>query len=547
MLKSKTFFLLFLILFLSLFLRIYKLTEIPNSMSADEAAFGYNAYSILESGRDEFGYKYPLYFRSFDDYKNPVLGYVLVPFIKYLGLNDWVIRLPSVISGIGVVLFVFLVAKELTKKSKLALIASFFGSISPWLIQYSRVAIEMELALFFSLAGVFFFLISKKNKFNYIIASFLFGLSFYTYHSSKVWVPIFGLIMLLTIKSFNKYILAGLILFLAIITPYALLLKTSKLATRPVAISVFSNKEELISDARLQLTDIKENIWGGNLIHNRRLTAVNQAINGYLKILNPAILFAQGRSNQIASTRLFYLWQIPLIIVGLISLLKNKYLLFFTVSWLLIGFIPGGLTIFTPYDRRILLISFPLIFISAIGFYEVWNSKFINNTSASGWWKGLMLFLILASFYLYGHNYFVHGRFEAVESWSSGSKEVIKYTSKEAAKYEKIIVSIKSNQPLTFFLYYLKYPPNKYLEEGGTVSGGYLSEQNKFNKYFFKNITPADMSDKILYVWKFDEKQPCLQPTHRVYMSDGTPISDIGIFRADLRDCQTWLLGNNLN
>ena len=43
------------------------------------------AYSILKTGRDEYGSPFPLLFRSFDDYKAPIPVYLLVPVFKFFG------------------------------------------------------------------------------------------------------------------------------------------------------------------------------------------------------------------------------------------------------------------------------------------------------------------------------------------------------------------------------------------------------------------------------------------------------------------------------
>lgn len=48
--------LLIFIIVLSGVLRLYKLSDIPVGLYADEASIGYNAYSILKTGRDEHGF-----------------------------------------------------------------------------------------------------------------------------------------------------------------------------------------------------------------------------------------------------------------------------------------------------------------------------------------------------------------------------------------------------------------------------------------------------------------------------------------------------------
>ena len=51
---KKNYFLL-LIITLAILLRLTLLSSVPVGFNDDEAAFGYNAYSILKTGRDEWG------------------------------------------------------------------------------------------------------------------------------------------------------------------------------------------------------------------------------------------------------------------------------------------------------------------------------------------------------------------------------------------------------------------------------------------------------------------------------------------------------------
>src|SRR3990167_8742234 len=74
------------ILVLAGFLRMYRLGDIPNGLYQDETAIGYNAYSILQTGKDEYGKTFPLYFQSFGDWKLPVYIYVTVPSVAFFGV-----------------------------------------------------------------------------------------------------------------------------------------------------------------------------------------------------------------------------------------------------------------------------------------------------------------------------------------------------------------------------------------------------------------------------------------------------------------------------
>src|SRR3990167_3084838 len=95
--KNKYIALLFIIL-LSVFLRFYKLGSYP-ALNADEAAIGYNAFSLLETGKDEHGNPWPVHFQSFNDYKPGLYFYIVLPFVKFLGLNEWAVRIPGAFLG----------------------------------------------------------------------------------------------------------------------------------------------------------------------------------------------------------------------------------------------------------------------------------------------------------------------------------------------------------------------------------------------------------------------------------------------------------------
>src|SRR4030043_2030959 len=121
-----------LILVLAFFLRFYKLGEVPISLDWDENSNAYNAYSILKTGRDEYGNFLPLTNRSFDDYKPPLYMYLNVPSVAIFGLTPFAARLPSAIFGFLTVPLVYLLAKKLFEKQNIAILAAFFLAFSLW-------------------------------------------------------------------------------------------------------------------------------------------------------------------------------------------------------------------------------------------------------------------------------------------------------------------------------------------------------------------------------------------------------------------------------
>src|SRR3990167_11448577 len=81
------------------FLRCYRLGQVPPALDWDEASLGYNAWALLETGRDEFGNSWPLSIRSFGDYKPPIYTYLLIPSTKIFGRTEFAIRFPSALAG----------------------------------------------------------------------------------------------------------------------------------------------------------------------------------------------------------------------------------------------------------------------------------------------------------------------------------------------------------------------------------------------------------------------------------------------------------------
>lgn len=162
---------LFLIIFIAGLLRLWQIGNVPPSPDWDEAALGYNAYSILNTGRDEYGKFLPLVLRSFDDYKPGLYAYFIIPFLYIFGLTLSVVRLPSVIFGLISIFVLYFLVKEILNNNGfinekiVGLLSSFMLAISPWHIQFSRIAFESNVGMAFNLLGVFTFLKGLKVQF----------------------------------------------------------------------------------------------------------------------------------------------------------------------------------------------------------------------------------------------------------------------------------------------------------------------------------------------------------------------------------------------
>jgi len=486
------------IIVLATVLRFYQLGQNPPSLDWDETAHGYNAYSILKTGRDEYGYKFPLSFRSFDDYKPPLYTYLVVPSIALFGLNNFAVRFPSATLGVLAVVFCYFMVFELFKNRNIALLSSLFLAISPWHLQFSRVAFETNSAIFWSVLGTWAFLRGLRSQGIKItlwmsLAALAFGANLFMYHNARVFIPIFSLGLLIIFKNkllnIKKYLLVPAVISIAFVIILIPIITSISGLMRFEGTSIFADVSPKYKAAQLIAQDEKSGqLVIGRILHNRRFVYIPILIDNYLSHLKPTFLFltADMDRHHAPLVGLLYLWDLPFILAGVYFLLrknldiKSKTLVFW---WFLIAPIASSVTWGVPHSLRseIYLPTYQ-IFI-AIGLYYLYKLTKKNKIFIT------FAFLFLTfNFLFYLHQYYIHMPIEYSRAWLYGRKEAALFTESIKDNYQRVIVSTKLEQPHEFWLYYLGYDPVKYLQEGGTISGGFLEDRNKFDKYFFKPI-----------------------------------------------------------
>src|SRR3989344_3153163 len=209
---------LILILLLAAVLRFYQLGQVPSGLVNDEAAFGYNAYSLIKTGRDEFGQSWPIIFYSFGEGKLPVYIYLTLPSVAIFGLNEFAVRLPSALLG---VLTVWVV-------SRWSLLAALVLATMPWHIHFSRAAFEANVALFFVTWGIWLWQQKRRTG---SVASLIAAM--FTYSAAAVFVPLWS--GYLYWRERKKNILLGLI-------PWLILLIKQSQFNRFSGISIFNSQ-----------------------------------------------------------------------------------------------------------------------------------------------------------------------------------------------------------------------------------------------------------------------------------------------------------------
>jgi hypothetical protein len=117
----------------------------PPGFFVDESSIAYNAHTISQTGRDEFGKRWPLFFRAFGDYKNPVYIYLLATLFKLTGPSILTARLLSAAGGVIAAALLGLLALRISRRHDVGLLVIVSALLTPWLFEISRVSLEVAL------------------------------------------------------------------------------------------------------------------------------------------------------------------------------------------------------------------------------------------------------------------------------------------------------------------------------------------------------------------------------------------------------------------
>src|SRR3989344_672050 len=175
---------------LGAFLRIWWLDKAPPAVNWDEASYGYNAFSLWQTGKDEYGSPLPTSIRSFDDFKPPLYAYATAPVVGLWGLNEFDSRLVAAVSGMLTILLIFVWATRLTGNLTVGLLAAAILATAPWAVHFSRLAFEAVLALPLLIGSWIYLLKAEKRPKYFLAAMGLAVVSFFAYNSHKVYLPL---------------------------------------------------------------------------------------------------------------------------------------------------------------------------------------------------------------------------------------------------------------------------------------------------------------------------------------------------------------------
>jgi hypothetical protein len=461
-----------LLLVLTAFLHLYRIGEILNGFYIDESSIGYKAWSIAETGADEYGIKYPVFFKCFDVYyHDPVVIYFLVPMVKAFGLEKWVVRFPSAFFLLMASFAFYFLGTKYVRNRWICLGGAFVFSILPWVFPLSRTGIGgWYMPMLFGIISGWYFLIDAIGKRSYVsavVAGLCWSFAMYSQNTGR---PIAALMLVCFVVTFNVLLLRRWKVFVLFVLTYIACLV-------PMIVSVLANPASLTS--RFSLLSV----WSGSGGLGETTARIFER---YFEYYSPAFLFVSGDSANLrhhtGNSGELYIFMLPLIIAGTYCLYKgfsrNAYIRF---TALVLAFYPFAaiLTIDHMHSARAINGAVVWSVLAMLGAAYVWNKRKIKI------FKILLCSLALLSIYEAGtyFNYYF-GRY--VESsrlvFLAPFVEAFEYSFKNLKPGETLYISasaipMRINTDFKPFwysrlLFFGKVPPPVYQKSG--IPGDYI-------------------------------------------------------------------------
>lgn len=444
--KRLTIFALLFIILLASALRIWNIANNPAGLFVDEASHGLEAYSLLTTGKDTHDKPWPVIFRAVGDYRDPVMIYSTIPFVKFFGMNEFAVRLTSAFYGVLAILMIYFVGKEYVNE-KIGIWSALLLAISPWHVHFSRVGFQLIASVFWLLFSLYFLHKSFKNNNYYVLAVIGFILTFFSYSTTKMYIPF---IILFHIFSYRKqwvklfkssYVwsisIAGLVLLSLLIYP----------AMRDA--SFFQRWNQV--DKKMSLLQIGQ-------------AYVNHFSPNFLFITGDAQFPTQDvQRHSIHGVGELYWFQISFLLIAVSAFFASKIermkILFFM---LLLYIYPLG-SIFTsiqPQATRSILGVIPFTILTAYGIEETFRllkslllRKLLYLSLFVSIALSVFLFVVaLRNYPLQGSDYM---------GWQYGYKPAMEYLQKHQQEYEGLYITHRFNMGMSLLAFYKHQFPCK--------------------------------------------------------------------------------------
>ncbi len=493
--------------------RTFRLDSVPPGFHQDEACVGYDAYSILKTGRDQHGNFLPLNEQAFADYRRPLLTYSLIPLIEVLGLKVNTVRLGAALWGISDLVAITALGGLMLGWPGAAA-AAVFAAVSPWDLSFSRVAVQGgSAAATVSIATFFFWLWLKRRRGIWLyLSAFVFGLSLYSHTAADGFTPLFLVFLALLywreFRDAGGQSLRAAALFVLLAAPLA-----ASYVMYPAQMTARFESLSLLRPARCAGCKITP-------LSVRLMTCAA----GFVGYFNPSFLFVNGDRGDhwtlmhVPGFGQLLPEQAPLIALALFALVagtrrKTAVLL---LGWTVLATLPAAvihplgaawaergkvvptawalfdratptlpitpwLVFSHPDSRHAVLAMVPWILLSALGFVTL-----LELTSSRRVLRITLCVALAAGTFFHAarfiRSYFIDYPALAAPYFQYGWEQVMEHLGSPGDRHERVVITPRGAEPYIHVLFFGHYPPDRFQKEAVVGNGrGVLA----FDRYVF--------------------------------------------------------------
>lgn len=454
------------IFFFALLLRIVNLNSFPVGFHSDEARVGWNAISIAQTGKDDWGNRLPLYYNTFGDYRPAGIIYATIPSILLFGRSEFAVRFPSALFGALAVFPIAFIATKISKQKKNVLVgvaAAFLWAITPWTIATSRATSEVGICLTLVLFGFAFFLKAfEGNHKRHLLTGLAFVcISTFFYHTARILVPVYWIVFAFYFRSqITKVKLTKLVAISIVILC--------------ILTGLFSLGQA--SRGRLaQVSILNTQVLGAKVTDTAKPTifSISRAfVVQYSTYLSPDFLIgdaAKPLRYRTAQSGLVSLATLILFLIGVGIIIKGK-LTPLPLALLLISPLPAAITIedVPNLHRAFFMLPF-LIIIAGYGLVSLKNKSVLFVP---------IIILLLMSFAGFLTNYFGTSSADLATYRNGNAKEMALYLNEVQTSYEKIYVTNDPDSPYPWYAFFTNKLGSEFNASAVTRTQGDWNYQN---------------------------------------------------------------------
>ncbi|MCR5302458.1 MAG: glycosyltransferase family 39 protein [Lachnospiraceae bacterium] len=396
---------LFLIFAVFLISRLLKLETFPSGFHVDELSMAVDAKSILNSGTDRGGIRYPAYFQNYGGGQNALYIYIQAFILSFMKPTIFAFRVQAVFWGAVCFFMMYAICYELTNNRGWALAGPVLVTVLPVYIMSERWGLEAYLFLPFSSIVMYLAIraVKYEKAYYWILTGVFLGASLYTYAVSYVAWPVFLVLTLAYLLYLKKIRISQVVEFIIPLIILAFPLILFQLVNFKI-IPPFSLG---ISDYFPLPIEREHEMGLTNMWDSLKFT-------GKLLLGGEALTY-----NSVREFGTIYLFLIPFLIIGFvicikktIESIKNRT---FTCHALILFFWFGS-TVFMllvkgPSVNRLNMIFMPFLLFIVIGIHDLVSDSAAGVSALIVWTGASFVFFMYFYFFMMNDMYARHELF----------------------------------------------------------------------------------------------------------------------------------------